>query len=151
RYRPLQFLRRGSPMIGNPWRKRRDNGGWLSVGRLEDRLRTLPHLEALEERTLLSTATHLAFGQQPGDTALGPVFSPPVSVLVEDEFNHVVSSSPSVSIGIGNNPSGATLLGTTPVTASGGIATFNDLALSRAGAGYTLVASVASLPRPRVG
>src|SRR5207302_2215487 len=39
------------------------------------------------------------------------------------------------------NPGGATLGGTTPVTAVSGVATFFDLSLNKTGTGYTLTAS----------
>src|SRR5207248_10936116 len=41
----------------------------------------------------------------------------------------------------GANPGGATLSGTTPVAAVGGVATFVDLSLSKTATGYTLTAS----------
>ena len=75
-----------------------------------------------------------------------------ISVLVEDEFNQIVTSgSPSTFMGIGANSSGGILSGASPVRASGGSAAFNDLSVDQAGTGYTLVASVTSLPLPAVG
>src|SRR5207247_1903071 len=44
-------------------------------------------------------------------------------------------------VALGSNPGGATLSGTTPVTAAGGVATFFDLSLNKTGTGYTLTAS----------
>lgn len=89
---------------------------------------------------------HLAFGQQPTNTTAGATIAPPVTVRVEDQAgNLVTSSSASVTLGIGTNPAGATLNGTTTRSAAGGIVTFNDLSLSTGGTGYTLVASSAGL------
>src|SRR2546428_10241852 len=42
---------------------------------------------------------------------------------------------------MGGNPGGATLSGTTPVAAVGGVASFGDLSLNRTATGYTLTAS----------
>src|SRR5207244_7230106 len=55
--------------------------------------------------------------------------------------NLVPSFTGNVSIATGNNPGSATLRGTTPVAAIGGVATFYDLSLNKTGAGYTLTAS----------
>src|SRR5207302_9638674 len=46
-----------------------------------------------------------------------------------------------VALAVGANPGSATLGGTTTVSAQGGVASFGNLTLSRAGAGYTLTAS----------
>src|SRR6185436_4100205 len=43
------------------------------------------------------------------------------------------------------NPGGATLSGTTPVSAASGVATFFDLSLNKTGTGYTLTASASGL------
>jgi len=52
-----------------------------------------------------------------------------------------VNSSAPISIALGNNPSGATLGGTTTVSAANGVATFRYLTLNKPGNGYTLAAS----------
>jgi len=57
----------------------------------------------------------------------------------------VSSSSASITLALGNNPSGATLGGTTTVAAVSGVATFSNLSLTTAGIGYTLVASSSGL------
>src|SRR5262249_36849232 len=63
-------------------------------------------------------------------------------VTVVDAFgNAVPPSTATISIALGNNPAGATLLGTTGVNASGGVAHFLDLAIRTSGQGYTLQAS----------
>jgi hypothetical protein len=54
-----------------------------------------------------------------------------------------------VSLSIENNPGGGTLNGTTTVAAVGGVATFSNLNISKAGQGYTLVASSAA-PTPEL-
>jgi hypothetical protein len=50
-----------------------------------------------------------------------------------------------ITIAVGNNPGNANLTGNTSVTAVGGLATFSNLSLDKAGPGYTLVASTTGL------
>src|SRR5262249_26610949 len=71
--------------------------------------------------------------------------TPAVTVEILDQFGNLTSSSASVTMAIGTNPSGGTLSGTTTQTASGGIATFNDLSINNVGNGYTLTASSSGL------
>ena len=86
--------------------------------------------------------TQLAFGQPPTSAGAGAVLSPAVTVLVEDASGNVVASdTSSVTVAIGNNPSGGTLSGTLTVAAVNGVATFSDLSIDKSGNGYTLTAS----------
>ena len=86
--------------------------------------------------------TQLAFGQSPASAGAVAGLSPAVTVQVEDSLGNVVASdSSSVTIAIGNNPSGGTLSGTRTVTAVNGVATFSNLSINTIGSGYTLVAS----------
>jgi hypothetical protein len=87
---------------------------------------------------------HLLFLEQPTDTAVGQTISPAVLVAVVDAFGNVETgdNSDTVTLSLGVNPSGGTLSGTLTVTVNGGIATFSDLAIDRAGDGYTLHATV---------
>jgi len=50
-----------------------------------------------------------------------------------------------VTVGLANNPGGATLGGTLSVTAAGGVATFSGLVLNKAAAGYTLGVSASGI------
>jgi N-acetylneuraminic acid mutarotase len=95
-----------------------------------------------------AAADHLLFLQQPSDTTAGQPISPAVTVEVLDQFNNVLTNdnSDTVTVAIGTNPGGGTLSGTLTLTVSGGIATFADLSIDKAGAGYTLVANGAGLP-----
>ena len=52
-----------------------------------------------------------------------------------------------MTLAIGTNPAGGALSGTVSVTTVGGLATFSNVALDKAGTGYTLVAS-SPLPGP---
>ena len=91
-------------------------------------------------------ASKLTFDIQPGNTVAGAAISPAVAVRVEDASgNLVTTSAASVTLTIGTNPGGGTLSGSTPVAASGGVATFSDLSIDKAGTGYTLTASSGAL------
>jgi hypothetical protein len=74
---------------------------------------------------------------------------PPSSVVVntgfglvaaiEDAYGNVVASATNkVTVALASNPTGASLGGTTSVTASQGIATFSGLTINKVGSGYTL-------------
>jgi hypothetical protein len=89
-----------------------------------------------------AAADHLLFLQQPTDTAAGQTLSP-VLVEVVDAFGNVETddNSDTITLSIGSNPSGGTLSGTLTVAVVNGMATFGDLSLDLAGAGYTLHAT----------
>jgi hypothetical protein len=80
------------------------------------------------------------FLQQPTDAGAGQTISPAVTVAVVDPFGNVVTSdnSDTVTLTMGTNPSGGTLT----VTVVNGIATFSDLSIDQACAGYTLRATI---------
>ena len=87
-------------------------------------------------------ATQLAFGVQPGTTVADHQIAPAVKVRALDAFGNLATSfAGSVSIALASNPGGGTLSGTSPVAAVGGVATFFDLSINKAGTGYTLVAT----------
>lgn len=89
----------------------------------------------------------LAFTSQPSTATAGVVFTP-ITVAIEDPSGHpVASATNAVTVALGANQGGATLLGTTTVTAVNGIATFQDLSIEKAGTGYTLVAFSDSVMR----
>jgi subtilase family serine protease len=94
-----------------------------------------------------AAATQLAFGQQPTNSTVGGTISPAVTVRVLDAYGNLVTTdnSDQVTVAIGSNPGGGTLSGTTTVTVSGGVATFNNLSIDQAGNGYTLTASSGAL------
>src|SRR6266566_3801992 len=88
------------------------------------------------------TATQLAFSQQPVTTVANRLITPAVKVRALDAFGNLATGfSGSVAVALRANPGGATLSGTTPVTAVSGVATFFDLSLNKTGTGYTLTAS----------
>ncbi len=88
-------------------------------------------------------ATHLAFGVQPSDTVASHVITPDITVRVLDAAGNLVTGDNStiVTLAIGFNPNAGTLSGTRSRTASGGIATFDDLFIDKTGVGYTLAAT----------
>src|SRR5439155_657566 len=87
-------------------------------------------------------ATQLVFGTQPSTTVANRLITPAVKVRALDALGNLVPSfAGSVTVALGTNPGGATVSGTTPVTAVGGVATFSDLSLNKTGTGYTLTAS----------
>ena len=91
-------------------------------------------------------ANKLAFAQQPTSTAAAQIITPAVTLQIQDaNGNLVTSSTASITVAIGTNPSSGTLSGTKTVAAAGGIATFNDLAIDKAGSGYTLTAASTGL------
>jgi hypothetical protein len=95
----------------------------------------------------LSAAQKLAFVQGPTSGRTGAVISPPVTVQVVDTSGKPVGGTFTVTIALGANPGGGVLGGTlTRTTDPSGLATFDDLTISKPGAGYTLVASASGLP-----
>ena len=88
----------------------------------------------------------LAVTVQPVATAAGAAITPSVRVVVQDAAgNTLLSFNGNVTIALGTNPSSGTLSGTSTVAAVMGVATFTNLAVDRAGTGYTLVASAGAL------
>jgi hypothetical protein len=96
---------------------------------------------SLTQNVVMADAPMLAFTTQPSSTLRARTIAPPVAVHVTDAGGNAVAGAP-VTVALGANPGGAALSGTTtaPTDASGD-AVFADLALDRAGTGYTLVAS----------
>jgi hypothetical protein len=92
-----------------------------------------------------AAADHLVFLQQPTNTTAGQTINPSGGVTVEivDQFNNLLAddNTDTVTVAIGNNPGGGTLSGTLSQPVAGGIATFADLSIDKAGSGYTLAAT----------
>ena len=91
-------------------------------------------------------ASGLAFTTQPSNTAANAPITPAVVVEIRDQYGNRVNSSDDVLMAIGTNPASGTLSGTFGQEAAGGVATFSNLAINNAGAGYTLVASSSGVP-----
>ena len=93
-------------------------------------------------------ATQLAFVQEPTDAVAGVNISPSITVEFQDAAGNIVPTETSnVTLAFSTDPSAgaATLNGTLTVAAVNGIATFNDINIDKAFAGYTLSASSGAL------
>ncbi len=95
------------------------------------------------------TANRLFFTVQPLTSPAGPSNINTLSVTVQDAQGNTITSGPNataaVSLSINANVGGATLLGTTTVSASNGVASFPGLGIDNTGVGYRLIASSGSL------
>ena len=86
--------------------------------------------------------SRLQWTVQPTSATVGAIMTPPVQVCAEDEFGNVATwFVGDVTVAIASNPGGGTLTGTVTTAIVSGCATFADLSIDKAGAGYTLVAS----------
>ena len=92
------------------------------------------------------TAAQLVFVVAPAFAATGVVMSPAVQVGARDlAGNATPAYAGDVTIAIGTNAGSGSLAGTLTHTASGGAATFGDLAIDLPGIGYTLSATASGL------
>ena len=91
--------------------------------------------------TVFANTGLIVFAQQPTVTAAGAAITPVVLVKLTDLSGAVVPGV-TVTIAIGNNPSGGTLSGpTSAVSDATGNAAFPNLRINVPGTGYTLIAS----------
>jgi len=91
-------------------------------------------------------ATHLVFSVQPGTTAAGAAIVPAVQVTAATSSGSIDPTFVNnVIVAIGANPGGGGLSGVRTVTAIAGVATFSNLSINSAGAGYTLTATASDL------
>ncbi len=88
------------------------------------------------------SGNRLVITSQPSDQVVGGNISPAIQVTVQDAAgNTVTSATTAITLVIGENPGNASLSPSPArVNAVSGVATFSDVRLNRAGAGYTLVA-----------
>ncbi|MDQ8155579.1 MAG: hypothetical protein P3B98_13075, partial [Gemmatimonadota bacterium] len=92
-------------------------------------------------------ARQLVVGMSEPTLTAGVRLSPALTVTARDAQGNTASSfSSSVTITLGANPAAGTLAGTTTRNATNGVATFDDLTVSRVGSGYTFVASATGIP-----
>ena len=95
---------------------------------------------------LTGPPTQLAFGVQPASAPAGASIGA-VSVLLQDAYgNTVISDNTAVTLALTTNPGNGTLSGNSVATTINGLATFNGLALNKAGTGYVLTATSSTLP-----
>ncbi|MGE5759742.1 MAG: Ig-like domain-containing protein, partial [Gemmatimonadota bacterium] len=89
-----------------------------------------------------TTPAQLVLTASPASATAGVPLSPAVKVSVLDSKGNVATSfQGGVHVALAANPGGATLSGTTTVSATAGVATFSNLMLDKSGTGYTLVVS----------
>ncbi len=94
-----------------------------------------------------ATPSKLAFSAQPGGVQSGNVMAP-VQVQLLDALGNVIAGATNnvtLSIVSGTGTAGAVLGGTVTVAAVNGVASFANLTMDKAGAGYILTASEAAL------
>lgn len=92
-----------------------------------------------------AAAARLEFTQEPVGAVAGDNFIPPVTVTARDAFGNVATGfTDGVTLARLTGPV-ATLRGTVTQTAVAGVATFSDLSIREAGAGFSLSASAAGL------
>jgi hypothetical protein len=105
-----------------------------------------PALSAVFTGTQLTTSVaSLVFEVQPTNIVAGQTL-PIIQVSVRNGANQVMTEySGAVTLGIDGGTPTANLLGTTSVNAVEGVATFPGLTLDRAGVGYRLLASSATI------
>lgn len=114
--------------------------GWLLA------MTTLVLVAACKESSAPPAAAKLVFLEQPSDALRGDSIQPKIQVAAQDESGTLVTGfTGKVSLRLGANPTGDTLLGTTTVNAVEGVAYFLDLRLNHLGSGYTLIASSGAL------
>jgi uncharacterized protein YjdB len=88
----------------------------------------------------------VGFVVQPSNIAAGDPITAPVQVAVQDaNGNTIPTATDNITLAIQGGKAGAALLGTYPVAAVSGVATFSDLSVDSAAAGYQLVATSGSL------
>ena len=88
----------------------------------------------------------LVFTQQPTTAHVGAFITPAVQVAVEDTLGVIDTTfSGGITVALSNNPTAATLSGTTTVVVVLGVANFSDLTINNQGTGYVLSAASAGL------
>ncbi|MEA2608724.1 MAG: trimeric autotransporter adhesin, partial [Chloroflexota bacterium] len=97
-------------------------------------------------RTITVSASRVVFTVAPGGGATGAAWPTQPDVEIRDETGaRVTTSSASISLAIGSNPSGGVLSGCSNLTASAGLVNVAGCKIDKAGNGYTLVASSSGL------
>ncbi len=93
-------------------------------------------------------ATALSFTTQPTSGTVGQVMSPAITVGFIDSDRTKVTSGiqADITVRLSGGTAGAVLSGTTTRSTVNTIATFDDLSVSPAGAGYTLTATAVVQP-----
>ena len=94
----------------------------------------------------IGAASRLAFTTQPSNTTAGAAITPAVKVAILDAQGQLVTTATNaVTLSLSSNPASATLGGTLTANAVNGVATFSNVTLNKAGAGYVLRAAASGL------
>jgi hypothetical protein len=94
----------------------------------------------------VGAATRLAFIQQPTNVVAGAAIAPAIVVEAQDAAgNRVTTFNGIITLALQSPPPGVALGGTVSTGAVNGRATFTNITLTRAGAGYTIIATVPGL------
>ncbi|MGE5761150.1 MAG: hypothetical protein ACM37V_12435, partial [Gemmatimonadota bacterium] len=97
-------------------------------------------------QSAFGAAAKLAFTVQPTAALAGAAIAPAIVVAAQDAQGTLVPTfTGNVTVALGANPGNGSLSGTDTVAAVGGVATFSNLSIDKAGTSYTLVASAAGL------
>src|SRR6266516_2113328 len=95
---------------------------------------------------MVGPAKRLRFLAQPGGgLSATPLAVQPVVEVVDAGGNRETNQSGDATLSFGINPTAALLTGTVALASTSGLATFTDVAISRGGTGYRLIASAAGL------
>ena len=91
-----------------------------------------------------TSASHLVFTTEPGNTSDSSTFT--VAVSIENGSNQVLTSATNrVTLSLTTNPSSAGLNGTLSATAVDGVAKFSNLSINSPGNGYQITATAAGI------
>ena len=95
---------------------------------------------------VVGAAAKLLVSSVPATVVAGTAIGSSIIVTAQDAFGNAVTSfNGVVSLALGVNPGGDALAGTTGVTAVNGVATFSNVSLTKAAAGYTIIASASGV------
>jgi len=105
-------------------------------------------LAACGDETGPAFPTQVAFSSQPANAIAGEAFAPALRVVLQDRSGQRVRGSTlTVGVRLAANAAGGVLAGTLTRDAVDGVATFDNLRLDKAGAGYTLKALAIDYPQ----
>ncbi len=114
---------------------------WLCQG-----VDTSPDIGFQPNPTLCSVASRLEFVTSPGDALVNQPLTPqPVVRAVDADGNLATTFNSAITLTIETNPASGVLSGTTTLMAAQGVVTFTGLSINKAGRGYSLSASAATL------
>jgi alpha-tubulin suppressor-like RCC1 family protein len=98
--------------------------------------------------TAPNVPTKLVWSIQPANTPVDSSIVPAVAVVVQDALGEPLTSTTTlVTMAIAANPGGGNMGGSATVATISGIATFPYLNIDKPGAGYTITASITTMPQ----